>query len=406
LQRLGVMQIPRKLKLNKPTIFEPTTDELEVANDGIAIPTTTVRRTDIEQPVWRHSTNQEQRRKHGTSMLKNQDKIAVLVMLVVAGCTSADATMADDPGVEDVGALGQPASLSLSFGSIVALQASNGQFVSSQGGQSGSAMNVYANRNTMNAWEKFLVIPRGPGDMYALMCQGDNSHRAYYLSAEGGGGGDVHCNRTAIGPWETFQVAPRPGPSVTLRTSGGWYLNAQNGGGGGIDARQTLPLSSTMFRISAATPFTPGVDGCVGAVGDNCKDLLHRGTCAWKGNLLECNISIGAMLHDSCCSNHPLGVSCGPKQSTNDCQDEWTHAEGDTLRGRQWKGTFDPTRGGVARPYVMAYLKQSGGQLVGVPTPAALPVPTNQVIWCGDAPAFCPRGFTPSLASGDDCLCN
>jgi hypothetical protein len=45
LQRLGVMQTPRKLKLNKETILELNTNEVEAVNSGILVPTTTVQYT-------------------------------------------------------------------------------------------------------------------------------------------------------------------------------------------------------------------------------------------------------------------------------------------------------------------------------------------------------------------------
>jgi hypothetical protein len=121
-------------------------------------------------------------------------------------------------------------------GTVVALAANNGQYVSSQGGTSGTAIDVFANRDAVAAWEKFRLVPVGGG--YALACQGASAP-AYYVSAENGGGGAVHCNRTAIGPWETFKLEWKSGFQVAFRTANGHYLSAQNGGGSGVDATRT-----------------------------------------------------------------------------------------------------------------------------------------------------------------------
>lgn len=325
------------------------------------------------------------------------------VALVLAGCLDPTPASAPDPDVES-GAL-SPAAVTISStgGTIVALKASNGQYVSAQGGSSGSAIGVYANRAAIGPWEKLLVVPTGAGG-YALLCQGDSSHRQYYVSAEGGGGGDVHCNRTTVGPWETFSLQRPTASSVAFRTSGGWYLSAQQGGGSGVDARRTAVGAWETFQLIAATTPSPGADHCVGAVGSNCDGIPVLAPCTTQGGVTSCQMSIGAMLHDSCCSNHPNGVNCGGKPSTTDCQDEWNHAEGDTAAGRQWTWRFNPALG-TPRPYVWAYLKQSGGDLVGVATPAAIQPLSSATIWCGDAPSFCARGYRQDLL-GDNCHCN
>jgi muramidase (phage lysozyme) len=129
-------------------------------------------------------------------------------------------------------------------GTVFELRASNGQYVSSQGGTTGTSENVYANRSAVGPWEKFRIAPTSGG--FAIICQGASGGH-YYVSAENGGGGAVHCNRTAIGPWETFQLVWRSGWQVAFATSNGHYLNAQNGV---VDAAATSIGPAQTFAAS------------------------------------------------------------------------------------------------------------------------------------------------------------
>lgn len=53
-----------------------------------------------------------------------------------------------------------------------------------------------------------------------------------YVSAEGGGGRELTANRTAVGGWERFKPQRVAGGAVALQTSGGLFVSPQQGGGG------------------------------------------------------------------------------------------------------------------------------------------------------------------------------
>lgn len=283
---------------------------------------------------------------------------------------------------------------------IVAVRAPNGNYVSSAGAVSGAGAGVYANRTGIGAWEKFLVL-RQPNGAYAIMCQGDSSDRTYYVTAEGGGNGDVRCNRTSIGAWETFSVVAAGGGLYAFRTASGHYLRAQNGGGAGVDARGTGVGPWEKYRFVQVTWPTAGVDQCPGAVGSNCDGVPVAAPCRDENGARKCYVSVGAQLHDSCCSNHPNGKRCGGNGTDSACSVEWDHAQNDTAAARQWVLSFNAS-GGWQKPYIRAYSRKSGGQSIGMPTSETMFPPKGQKIWCGDAPAFCRAGYDTKLG---ECYC-
>ncbi|MGG0154338.1 fascin domain-containing protein [Bacillus mycoides] len=75
----------------------------------------------------------------------------------------------------------------------VAIQAANVQYVSAE-----PSGNVIANRNAVNEWEKFELIPTGELYTYALKAKSNGK----YVSFEPNG--RVVADRTSIGAWEKF----------------------------------------------------------------------------------------------------------------------------------------------------------------------------------------------------------
>lgn len=73
-------------------------------------------------------------------------------------------------------------------------------------------------------------------NVYALVASNGK-----YVSAEGGGNGDVVANRTQVGPWEQFEMIPQTGDQVVFRTVGGQYLRVVPSQGGLVDARGQAP---------------------------------------------------------------------------------------------------------------------------------------------------------------------
>jgi hypothetical protein len=93
----------------------------------------------------------------------------------------------------------------LNSGDQSALRADNGQFVSAEGG---GGREVVANRSAMGVWETFTILHAdgssgviANGQQVAL-----RASNGQFVSAQGGGGGEVVANRSAIQAWETFTI--------------------------------------------------------------------------------------------------------------------------------------------------------------------------------------------------------
>jgi FtsP/CotA-like multicopper oxidase with cupredoxin domain len=123
---------------------------------------------------------------------------------------------------------------------IIALRASNGQYVVAENGGGGV---VGANRNAIGPWETFGLINRGNGNVALRASNGQ------YVVAENGGGGVVGANRNAIGPWETFGLIDRGNGNIALRASNGQYVVAENGGGGAVNANRNAIGPWETFRM-------------------------------------------------------------------------------------------------------------------------------------------------------------
>ncbi|HCF52745.1 MAG TPA: hypothetical protein DEU03_06165 [Bacillus sp. (in: Bacteria)] len=102
----------------------------------------------------------------------------------------------------------------------VAIQAANLQYVSAE-----PLGNVTANRNVVNEWEKFELIPTGELYTYALKAKSNGK----YVSFEPNG--RVVADRTSIGTWEKF-ILYNGGDNriyVLQALSNGRYISANGG---------------------------------------------------------------------------------------------------------------------------------------------------------------------------------
>ena len=133
------------------------------------------------------------------------------------------------------------------FGCLIALRASNGQYVGAEGG-GGQA--VVANRNAIGGWESFNLIYL---DINRVALQ---AYNGMYVCAEGGGGQALVANRRAIGAWETFTLIDRGSGQVALQAASGQYVCAEGGGGQVLIANRGAVGPSETFALSSA-----GADG-------------------------------------------------------------------------------------------------------------------------------------------------
>jgi hypothetical protein len=132
------------------------------------------------------------------------------------------------------------------FAAIVALRASNGQFVSATGGGGGEARVDETSADTRQA--RLEMIPSGAGWIGLR-----TASRLHLLAAPGGGGRDVHAAATGRGHFgdDLFKIVPQPGNRVALRTYNGYYLTAEHGGGARLLATSDSIGPHQLFEITA-----------------------------------------------------------------------------------------------------------------------------------------------------------
>ncbi|ADE54274.1 hypothetical protein [Coraliomargarita akajimensis] len=143
-------------------------------------------------------------------------------------------------------------------GTTVALRSSNGKFVSSENGT--KAMNC--NRNSIGAWEKFVVVDRGNGK---VALRGNNG---LYVSSENGTK-PMNCNRATPAAWETFTPTVAGGGRVGLQASNGQYVTSNNGTREMISNRASEDLWEWFTPVIVSGGQTISADSEIAAVGGN-----------------------------------------------------------------------------------------------------------------------------------------
>ncbi|MBE7099970.1 fascin domain-containing protein, partial [Bacillus cereus] len=126
---------------------------------------------------------------NGNTIFKNLVLMVLPMVLMIMMITPLNGALAADQS--NASSL---KGVSLFNGSwTVAIQAANLQYVSAE-----PSGNVVANRNAVNEWEKFELIPTGELYTYALKAKSNGK----YVSFEPNG--RVVADRTSIGAWEKF----------------------------------------------------------------------------------------------------------------------------------------------------------------------------------------------------------
>ncbi len=103
------------------------------------------------------------------------------------------------------------------IGQTITLKGFNNQYVSGENGTQA----MWCNRPTAQAWEQFLVVDEGGGNV-ALQSMGK------YVSSENGTM-PITCNRTSVGAWEVFKWGTNPDGTITLQGNNGKFVSSENG---------------------------------------------------------------------------------------------------------------------------------------------------------------------------------
>jgi glucosylceramidase len=112
---------------------------------------------------------------------------------------------------------GTPSNGGPPIGQTITLKGFNSQYVSGENGTQA----MWCNRPTAQAWEQFLVVDEGNGNV-ALQSMGK------YVSSENGTQA-ITCNRTSVGGWEIFKWGTNPDGTITLQGSNGLFISSENG---------------------------------------------------------------------------------------------------------------------------------------------------------------------------------
>jgi len=112
----------------------------------------------------------------------------------------------------------------------LALQASNGKYISPQAGGGGT---ILVDGPAVGAWETLGIDYVAPGKVAIRAPNG------MYLSPQNGGGGEVLANGPGIGGWESLDLIPVGPQNVAFRTATGHYLTREIAAGGQLRADVT-----------------------------------------------------------------------------------------------------------------------------------------------------------------------
>jgi glucosylceramidase len=103
------------------------------------------------------------------------------------------------------------------IGQTITLKGINNQYISGENGTQA----MWCNRPTAQAWEQFLVVDAGNGQV-ALQSMGK------YVSSENGTQA-ITCNRTTFGGWEIFTWVVNADGTIALKGNNGKYISSENG---------------------------------------------------------------------------------------------------------------------------------------------------------------------------------
>lgn len=233
-----------------------------------------------------------------------------------------------------------------------------------------------------------------------------------------GGTADIRIQRHNGFAWVNYLSSSGTGArklvDTTAATTGYYRIQIYTSSAAGVPTRgifDVVPASCT------------GLDICFGASGKNC-DGFPNGSCSeQQDGRYRCDVTVGANMHDSCCSANPNGSNCGGNGSAlctapagsnynapyTCCKAEWDHAVGDAVAFRLHKFLMDPVKTGYRRT-TLATTVVVNGQVTAKPTPASganpggIKAPAGTKLWTPDAQ----QGWCASnsfIVSGSDATC-
>jgi len=233
-----------------------------------------------------------------------------------------------------------------------------------------------------------------------------------------GGSADIRIQRWNGTAWVNYLSSSGSGArklvDTTANSAGQYRIQIYTSSQVGVPTRaifDVVPASCT------------GQDTCFGASGKNCEGFPN-GSCGEQSDgQYRCDITVGANMHDSCCSAHPNGSNCGGdgsaiciapvgssyKNPYTCCKAEWDHAVGDAASFRLHKLMMDPVKTAYRRT-TLAKTVVAGGEVTAVPLPAsganpgAIKAPAGTKLWLPDAQqGWCASG--QYSISGSDATC-
>lgn len=233
-----------------------------------------------------------------------------------------------------------------------------------------------------------------------------------------GGTADIRIQRWTGLAWANYLSSSGTGArklvDTTAATTGTYRIQIYSSSAAGVPTRG-------IFDVVPAT--CTGLDTCFGASGKNCEGFPNGSCSEQQDGRYRCDVTVGANMHDSCCSANPNGSNCGgnggaqctpPAGSSYQapytcCQAEWDHAVGDAAAFRLHKLLMDPVKTGYRRT-TLATTVVANGQVTAKPAPAsgynpgAIKAPAGTKLWTPDAQ----QGWCASnsfLVSGSNSTC-
>jgi hypothetical protein len=230
-----------------------------------------------------------------------------------------------------------------------------------------------------------------------------------------GGAADIRIQRWNGSAWVNYLSSSGPGASKLVDTkansAGQYRIQIYTSSQVGVPTRG-------IFDVVPAT--CTGLDTCFGASGKNCMGFPNGSCSEQSDGQYRCDITVGANMHDSCCSANPNGSNCGGNGSAictapvgssyknpyTCCQAEWDHAVGDAAAFRLHKALMDPVKTGYRRT-TLATTVVVGGKVTAKPLPAsganpgAIKAPAGTKLWLPDAQqGWCVSGDLRLRAAG------
>ena len=233
-----------------------------------------------------------------------------------------------------------------------------------------------------------------------------------------GGTADIRIQRSTGGGWVNYLSSSGSGAGklvdTTASVTGTYRVEFYTSSAVGVPTRglfDVVPASCT------------GLDTCFGASGKNCEGFPNGSCSEQQDGQYLCDVTVGANMHDSCCSANPDGSNCGgngsaqctpPAGSSYNapypcCKAEWDHAVGDAVSFRLHKYLMDPVETGY-RQTTLATTVVANGQVTARPIPASgyhpggIRAPAGTKLWTPDAQ----QGWCASssfVVNGSDATC-